>query len=300
MDVTGSRAAQGDEAIWQCILICWGTRYGAQDINRITARIRETSAAAPRLVLISDRDREGLDPGLLTRRFPPFFLQEPWTRAGCQAKLAMFEAGVVPADLPAVYVDLDTVVTGDLGAGIALMRDRRSILMLQSAVLPFGWLGRLLHRRTGGRRYARGNSSVVVFHPAECGFVAERFRKITAAHPGMSFRPTIADERFISWVAQDRMIALPRHFATKLSAEFMSRVPALLPLRASLPWVRRRRARLAAITLAGPEVKPEILMALPEGAVVADAKGRHLIWSDRAMGVARQRIIDHYRRVIAA
>ncbi len=279
---------------WQCVLICWGSRYDVRDINRLVTRIRTEAATPPRMVLITDRDRPGLDPEVLVRPFPPFFLQEPWTRAGCQAKLAMFEAGVLPDDLPAVYVDLDTVVTGDLGAGVAMMRDPRSILMLQSALLPFGALGRLVHRLTGGRRYARGNSSVVVFHPAECAFIAARFREIASKNAPLAFRPTIADERFISWVAQDHMIALPRSYATKLSAEFMSRLPALLSLRARLPWVRRRRATLAAITLAGPEVKAEVLLALPDEARVRDRKGRHLIWSDAAMGAARARIVAHY------
>ena len=100
-----------------------------------------------------------------------------------------------------------------------------------------------------------------------------------------------ADERFISWAVQPRMRAIPRRLATKLSAEFMFPLSAWPPIRALLPWVRRRRAGQVAITLSGPEVKPEVLLALPEGAMVTDSKGRTLIWSDRAMGPLRQRII---------
>jgi hypothetical protein len=286
-----------DESVepgWQCVLISWGTRYPVVMINRLVARIREQASHPPRFVLITDRSHPGLDPSVMETPFPPFFADPVFRGPGCHAKLAMFEPGVVPADLPALYIDLDTVVTGDLSAGLGLMRNRQSVLMLQSAILPFGLLGRLVYRATKGRDYARGNSSVVVFHPAECGEIAARFREAYASHPDFGFRPMIADERFISWARQPHMIALPRWFAAKLSAEFMSPLRPWLKVRARLPWVARRRARLAAVTLSGPEVKPEILMSLPDGAEVTDAKGRHLIWSDRVMGGVRRRIIAHY------
>ena len=64
----------------------------------------------------------------------------------------MFEAGVLLDDLPAVYVDPDTVVLGDLGQGDAMMSRRDSILMLQSAIIPFGPLGRWAKRLSGGRQ----------------------------------------------------------------------------------------------------------------------------------------------------
>ncbi len=282
---------------WQCVLVCWGSKYSVATMNRLIDSIRTQARGAPRMVVITDVERPGLAPDVDVRIFPPFFLQPHLCGGGCQAKLAMFEPDVLQDDLPAIYVDLDTVVLGDLGAGIALMRDRRSILILKSVVVPFGALSRAVHRLSGGRMYARGNSSIVIFHPAECGFITERFRALHALHPGLDFRPMVADERFISWIAQARMIVVPRQFATKLSAEFMSRFRPILYLRAALPWVRRRRAGLAAVTLSGPAVKSEILLALPDGAEVTDAKGRVLIWSDRAMGPVRRRIIRHYSGV---
>ena len=283
-----------EAAVWQCVLVLWGTKYPVADLNRLVARVRSGALHPPRVVLITDRLRQGLAPGVVQRLFPPFFAQDAMRGSGCHAKLAMFEAGIVPEDLPAVYVDLDTVVTGDLGRGVALMRDRGAVLMLQSAVLPFGRAGRAVHRWSGGRRYARGNSSVVIYHPGECRYIAERFRALYAAHPDFGFRPLVADERFISWAAQARVAALPRWFVAKLSAEYMFRWKPWLAVRARLPWVRRRRAGLAAVTLAGPEVKAAALLALPDGGVVRDAKGRALIWSDRSMGPFRQQVIDFY------
>ena len=55
--------------------------------------------------------------------------------------------------------------------------------------------------------------------------------------------------------------------------------------------MRRRRAGLVAITLPGVEVKAAELLALPEGAIVTDRKGRRMEWSDRYLGPIRQRLV---------
>lgn len=98
--------------------------------------IRRYAKTPPRFCLITEGAKPGLDPAVLICPFPQFYLKDEFRHSGCQAKLAMFEAGVLPDDLPNVYVDLDTVILGDIGDGVDLMRDTRSILMLQSAVLP--------------------------------------------------------------------------------------------------------------------------------------------------------------------
>ncbi|WP_155326450.1 hypothetical protein [Alkalilacustris brevis] len=285
---------------WQCVMVCWGDRYGVDYINTLVAAIRAHAARPPRFCLITEADKPGLDPAVRICPFPAFFLRPEYLRGGCQAKLAMFEAGVLPDDLPAIYIDLDTVVLGDLGQGVAMMPRRDSILMLQSAVIPFGPLGRLAARLTGGRKYARGNSSVVVFHPAECSHIAARFRNLAAQYAYNEFRPTVADERFISWAAQPQMKALPRRFAVKFTWEYMFWWTPWLYLKALLPGARRRRARQVAVTLNDAAIKPEVLMELPEGGRITDRKGRVLIWSDRTMGPARGRIIAFYSRFLGS
>ena len=285
-----------ENATWQCVMVCWGDRYDVHYINTLVDAIRAKSAQAPRFCLITEAPKPGLDPAVRLCDFPAFFLQPQFRRGGCQAKLAMFEAGVLPDDLPAIYIDLDTVVFGDLSKGVALMPRRDAILMLQSAVIPFGPIGRLLARLTGGKRYARGNSSVVVFHPAECTHIAARFRDLSARHRPEEFRPMVADERFISWAAQPQMKALPGSFAVKFTSEYMFWWTPWLHLKAMLPWVRQRRARQVAVTLNDASIKPEALMQLPDGGRLRDRKGRWLIWSDRVMGPARRGIMEFYRR----
>ena len=283
-----------DDPKWQLVLILWGTKYGADEVNHLVAAVRRMAAHPPRVVLLSDRERPGLDPAVVVRPIPEFFLRPEFREAGCQAKLAMFEAGAVPDDLPAIFVDVDTVVLGDLTRLLTLLRTRDTVAIFQSAILPIGPIGRFVWRRTGGRRYARGNSSIVVYHPAANGYVAARFRELFEAHGRGGFRPLIADERFLSWAAQPHLRAIPRAMAVKLPTEFALPWAWLVYLRGAMPWNRRRWANLIAVTLPGTEMKGETLAALPEGARVRDRKGRLLIWSRQTLGPVRERIIDYY------
>jgi hypothetical protein len=214
--------AASDRRSWQLVLVLWGTKYPVDEVNHLIATILSHADPAPeRIVLLSDRPRPGLDARADLRDIPAFFLQPAFLGSGCQAKLCLFEAGVLPDDMPAIFVDIDTVVWGNLARLLALLTKPRTVAILQSAVLPFGPVARWLHRVSRGRRYARGNSSVVVFHPAEGHHVASRFRDLVARHGPGGLRPMVADERFLSWANQPNMRAVPGDLIVKLPTEFM-------------------------------------------------------------------------------
>ncbi|MCU0899028.1 MAG: hypothetical protein MUC82_00880 [Cypionkella sp.] len=279
---------------WQLVLVLWGTKYPVAEVNHLIDTVCRHAAHPPRVVLLTDRMREGLRAGTVQRLIPAFFLAPEMRGPGCQAKLCMFEAGLVPEDLPAIFIDIDTVVLGDLTRLLALQTRRSTVAIFQSAILPFGALARALFRLTKGRRYARGNSSIVVYHPAECSHIAARYRELIAKVGYNGIRPMIADERFISWSNQPDMRAIPRNLAVKLPTEFMLPWRWMILLRARLPWVRRRWAGLIALTLPGAEVKGEALLDLPEGGEVVDRKGRRLIWSEAALGPIKARLTTYY------
>lgn len=279
---------------WQCVMVCWGDKYPVELINHLMHEIARHAASPPRFVLICDLPKPGLREGAITVDFPPFFLNPAFKKGGCHAKLAMFEKGVLPEDLPAIYIDLDTIVLDDISVALALMDSHQTVAMLPSAIIPFGPIGRSIWWLTNKKNYARGNSSMVVFHPAQCHYVAETFRRLFAQHPDFGFRPMIADERFISWVAQPFMKKLPNTLIVKFPGEFMFPWRWWLYVKAQLPWVRARRAKLAAITLNGLLIKPEMLVQLAEGEVVVDNKSRQLIWSEKTLGGIKSEISSYY------
>lgn len=291
MAQSGEMTAPG----WQCVMVCWGDKYPVKLINHLMAQIERHAPSVPRFVLICDQPKPGLHAGAITRDFPPFFLNPKFKKGGCQAKLAMFEKGVVPEDLPAIYIDLDTIVLGDISVALKLMDTPQTVAMLPSAIIPFGFMGRTIWKWTNKKNYARGNSSMVVFHPAKCHYIAETFRQLESQYPDLGYRPMIADERFISWAAQPYMKALPKTIVVKFPGEFMFYWRWWLYVKAWLPWVRSRRSRLTAITLNGLLIKPEMLLKMAEGEVVVDNKSRQMVWSERTFGGFRGRILDFYK-----
>lgn len=287
------------KAEWQLVLILWGTKYGVAEVNHLIDTIHKNASRPFRTVLITDRQRDGLRDGVMQRAFPDFFIQPDMRSVGCQAKLAMFENGIVPDDLPAVYVDIDTVVFGDMAAFLDLAKTDKAVVLFQSAMLPIGPLGRLVWRVSKAKKYARGNSSIVVFHPRECGYISKTFRELFDEHNGIGIRPMVADERFMSWAAQENLQAIPRRLAVKFPTEFMLPWPWLIYLRAAMPWVRTRWRGLQAVTLPGVEVKGQELLQMPVGTEVVDRKGRKLIWSEKAIGPMKARLSEYYRALDA-
>ena len=120
---------------WQLVLVCWGTKYGSDDINRSHRAARRNSARHARTVVITDRERPGLDESIEQVGFPDAFLNEAFRGPGCQAKLSMF-AGTVPDDIPAVFTDLDSLILGDLARVLEDHAGEKEFSILQSTLLP--------------------------------------------------------------------------------------------------------------------------------------------------------------------
>ena len=280
---------------WQCVLTCWGTKYGSGDINKLITKIAENNHHVARFVVISDRVHKNLDPRAEPVGLPDVFNKPEFTTGGqCHAKLSMFQKGLLKKDMPAIYIDLDTAILGPIEQAFDFRKDEKSIVMFQSAVLPFSAFARWLFRLTKGKRYARGNSSFVVFHPKYWTEIADKFLAIYEAGEFRKFRPTISDERYISWVAQDDMIALPNSFAVKFPTEYMQHHAILSYAKACIPWVRRRREKLSVVTLCSLELKPEKLVGLLPNTHMSDSKGRVLVWNDFVLGGLRKKLILYY------
>ncbi len=268
---------------WQLVLVCWGTKYGVDDINRAHRAAMRTSERHARTVVITDRERPGLDDGIRAVSFPEPFLQEVFRGPGCQAKLSIFADGVVPDDMLAVFTDLDSLILGDLALVLEDHRREDQFSILQSTGIPATALTRAIHRASNHRVYARGNSSIVAYHPRHMADVADRFLA-RHARDGLDFKPTWADERWMSWVAQDRLRFADRRKAVKFTREFMARDIEALRRRAASGAVQARREGLLFLTLNQDVLKPDQLLAAKDNDVITDRKGRKTEWSDAVLG----------------
>jgi len=85
-----------------------GTKYGPDYVNRLYAMVRRHLPGNWRFVCLTD-DAEGLRPEIGTIDISDIGLQGWWT------KLALFDPRTPFADPTVFYLDLDTVVVGDLG-----------------------------------------------------------------------------------------------------------------------------------------------------------------------------------------
>ena len=284
---------------WCLVMTIWGEKYGSGHANELAGSAARHSSSLTRVVLLTDRHRPGTDPQISQVLFPAYFHRPDFFAGAYRAKLAMFSSAVLPPDMRCVYVDLDTVVMGDLGKIADLVASPSDYLMMPPAGLGFGKLRKLIDWLRGGSRFPVGNSSLVAFHSGAKPNLSDTFEAMHTAGKDNDARYMVIDDVFISWFARRSLAAIPRSLAVTFRREFLSRSLLVLWIKTRLPWVLQRRAGLIAITLNGSAYKPESLLALEDGAIINDSKGRKGFWNDRCIGPARTRIIASCQRILS-
>lgn len=279
------------------VLAVWGTRYGARHVNELTEAGFRLSPDLDEVILLTDRPRAGLDPRVVQRPFPPPYDEAEFFGFGYRAKLAVFSAVPRHPGKPCVFLDLDSVVVGDLGQIARLVQAPDDLFMLPPAGLRFSRLRHWLDRIRGGQSFPIGNSSVLAFHSAAQPNLAELYAELRRDGQLTGGWTSLVDDRLISWFGHRRLRGVPTSAAVMLRREFLSRIPFWPRLKALLPAVRRRRLTIAAITMNGLKVKPETLAALPEHARLSDGRGRHGVWSAAGFGALWQPVAEACRRI---
>ena len=282
---------QGPSQPWQCILVCWGKKYSNTDINVLWKNIVLHDKSCVGCVLLTDRYRDGVAQTIKQKLIPAFFLQKKMLGPGCHAKLCMFEKGILQPLIPAIYVDLDAAVFGPLGSLVSRIKHNKGLMIIQSSRgLSIGALRRFIYRINGGRKFARANSSVVVFYPENWYPIASSFRDKVDSGAPLEGEYLITDDRYIAWFAQLQLQAVPKSHVVKFGSEFVLPTGWLSKLKGRLPWVRRRRGALVAVTLPGGDFKLSKLALLNDGDITYDYRGRPLFWDEKVMGVCQQKI----------
>lgn len=94
------------------VCIRWGTRYGAEWVNRLHRAVRRNVARPTRFVAFTD-PVDGLEAGIEQRAIPPIALP-PGLKPGPWRKLALWAGDLGGLTGDVLFLDLDVVVTGPL------------------------------------------------------------------------------------------------------------------------------------------------------------------------------------------
>lgn len=259
----------------QVVCVSWGERYSPAVVDGMSRAVRRQCSRPVRFICISDRPPQAYAPEIEVLPFPRFARPFPTLGWGCFLKLSVFARGLLAPDLPTIYLDLDTLVRGDLAVLARELERHGGMLMLRNHLLPTWRLPPALC--PGG--YYFGNSSVLAFRPGEFTQLFDDFNDAaTWKHAGRLPSRLRTDERFISHWARDRLRVFPASLAVKFAQEYISFWPAWQGLIARLPWVRRRRREQVVVTFVGEDFKPARLAAVRPGDVLR-YKRRRVRWS---------------------
>ncbi len=290
-------SAENSARNWCLVLALWGDKYSDDYVNVLVRSVLSKSTSCTKVVLVTDRYRTAIDAVVVQSLIPEFFRSPNFFRGGYVVKLSMFHRPFLPEDLPCVFLDLDTVVVGDVGKIAALVRNENDYLMLPPGnIVGFGPVRRLVWKLSGGRWFATGNSSIVAFHSAAVPSLAEQFQALYESGVRAPRYMTI-DDVFISWCAQATLQKIPTSLGVMFRREFLSRSRLILKLKCRLPWVMRRRREIVAITFNGAQYKPEALLKLADGEKIFDSKGRFGYWNIENMGPIKEKILSFCSQV---
>jgi len=274
---------------WCLVLVLWGEKYTAQHINAIVQSVFQLSKSCARAFLFTDRRRDGIHNGIQQVLFSDDFNQAEF-KENYTIKLSLFDPRVLPPGFPCVYLDLDSVVIGDLGRIAALVQRQDDLFMLPpGGLLGFGVVRRMIFRLTGGQRMATGNSSILAFHSDMKPNVAMEFLRLKALG-GAPPKVLLNDDLFISWVGQMQLRAVPSSLGVMFRREFLNRLIVFGWIKNRLPWVLRRREQIVAVTFNGIEHKLEKLLQIADDTLHHDSKGRFGYLGIAEMGPIKNKI----------
>lgn len=99
------------------VVLCmkWGTLYGPEYVNVLASAVRAHLPGPYRLVCLTD-DEAGLDPGIEAHPIPDIGLKQEHWYDGAWPKVALLDHDLYGLRGRALFIDLDSVILGDLGA----------------------------------------------------------------------------------------------------------------------------------------------------------------------------------------
>jgi hypothetical protein len=144
------------------LILCmkWGSKYGADYVNRLQRMVARHLSPPFQMVCLSD-DPLGLDPAIRVLPLPELGCAEPTNTRGKWRKVALWGAQLDGLGGPALFVDLDSVIVGDLDPYFS-HGDPSAVILERNWARPLSGLG-----QTSVFRFPIGS------HPE----ILERFRR---------------------------------------------------------------------------------------------------------------------------
>jgi hypothetical protein len=143
----------------QVICIKWGTRYGPEYVNRIYAMVARNVSGPFRVYCFTD-DKNGIRPEVDCYPLPELGCPVPTNAPGKFRKLGLWNADLFGLSGPALFLDLDIVITGSLDA-LFTYGHPDDVILARNWVKPFERLGQ---------------TSVFRFPIGQHGYLLEDFR----------------------------------------------------------------------------------------------------------------------------
>lgn len=99
------------------LVICmkWGTLYGPEYVNLLHRAVKHFLPDPHEFICMTD-NADGFDPSVTVEPLPELPIKDSFWIKGGWPKLAVFKPGFIPDGTRVLFVDLDTIITGDMSA----------------------------------------------------------------------------------------------------------------------------------------------------------------------------------------
>jgi hypothetical protein len=274
---------------WYLVLMIWGDRYSDAFCNRLIHSTFKYSKACCGAIIITDRCDRDIDPRGMQVEISSYFNTSTFKTGGLAVKISMFEINEIPEGATCIYVDLDSLILGELDS-VAALSDEAKLWTIDVFPSRFNARARRKALRTGGQKYRVGNSSAFVYRNKFAGNPAEKFRERHAADqltPDM-----IHDDKFIAWAGQQYLRGFPTDMVSYFRVEFLWPTMWIADLVSKFRKAARKNIKI--VTFAGPKTKLDILLKLPDGATITCHHNRVARWDDQQTNKIKSAIIEEY------
>lgn len=264
-----------DNQEWWLILVIWGEKYSDDDCNRLIFSALRHSTHCKGVCVLTDRLDRAIDSRATMVPFPDDFNRDDFKKSGLPIKICMFDLPEVPQGDVCIYVDLDSMIVGNLDK-LAILAQKADIWTIDVFPRRFSRFRRIRHRLSGGQYFTAGNSSCFVFKNRFPDNPTSRFRALFSA--GKLPKRFLHDDRFIGWSCQQKLRRFPTHLVSYFRLEFLA--PAMWITRLYAIVRKNLRQQIIVVTFAGRNTKLEKLLAAGAEERIVDHHGRVGYWTN--------------------